>query len=84
MPFIATRAGRVFYEERGSGSPVVLLHAALHDHRDFGLVAERLAGRHRTIAVDWPGHGRSDPVGGTRQASAVLFEEVQRDVVAPA
>ena len=38
MPFIATRAGRVFYEQRGSGVPVVLLHATLHDHRDFDLV----------------------------------------------
>jgi pimeloyl-ACP methyl ester carboxylesterase len=71
----------VFYEQRGSGVPVVLLHATLHDHRDFDLVADRLAARYRTIAVDWPGHGRSDPVAAGRAADAFLFAEVLADLV---
>jgi pimeloyl-ACP methyl ester carboxylesterase len=81
MPFVSTRAGRLFYEQRGSGAPVVMLHAALHDHRDFDLVAGQLAGRYRTIAVDWPGHGRSDPVGEGRGADAFLFAGVLADLV---
>jgi pimeloyl-ACP methyl ester carboxylesterase len=81
MPFTVTRAGRVFYEQRGSGVPVVLLHAALHDHTDFGPVAEALAARYRTIAVDWPGHGRSDPVGGGQEAGAALLAGVLADLV---
>src|SRR5260370_37232977 len=70
MSFVTTTAGRVFCEERGSGVPVVLLHATLHDHRDFDLVAGPLATRYRTIAVDWPGHGRSDPPGRGGAADA--------------
>ena len=81
MPFVATRAGRVFYEQRGIGVPVVLLHATLHDHRDFDLVADRLAARYRTIAVDLPGHGRSDPVDADRAADAFLVAEVLADLV---
>jgi pimeloyl-ACP methyl ester carboxylesterase len=81
MPFATTSAGHVFYEERGSGVPVVLLHATLHDHTDFDPVAERLAARYRTIAVDWPGHGRSDPVGAGRAVDAFVLAEVLADLI---
>jgi len=81
MPFAVTRAGRIFYERRGSGPPVVLLHAALHDHTDFDPVADGLAARYSTIAVDWPGHGRSGPGGEGRPADAFLLAEVLADVV---
>src|SRR6266700_2058454 len=79
MPYTPTSAGRVYYEERGSGLPVVLLHATLHDHRDFGLVAGPLAERYRTIAVDWPGHGRSDP--GATVVDAFLLAAVLAELV---
>jgi pimeloyl-ACP methyl ester carboxylesterase len=81
MPFAATTAGRVFYEERGSGVPVVLLHATLHDHRDFDLVAGPMAARYRTIAVDWPGHGQSDPPVLGRPVDAFRCAAVLADVV---
>jgi pimeloyl-ACP methyl ester carboxylesterase len=81
MPFVSTRAGNVFYADRGSGVPVVMLHATLHDHRDFDLVASPLAGRYRTIAVDWPGHGQSDPVSDGRAPDAFLLAGVLADLV---
>ncbi|MGW6198719.1 alpha/beta fold hydrolase [Kribbella sp. NPDC055110] len=60
MPFVQTRVGQVFYAEQGSGLPVVLLHATLHDHTDFDAVAGPMAAAgYRVLAVDWPGHGRS-------------------------
>jgi len=80
VPFVITSAGRVFYEHRGSGPPVVLLHATLHDHTDFDPVARELAGRYTTIAVDWPGHGQSDPISEGRVADAFLFAEVLADL----
>ena len=81
MSFVATRTGRVFYEQRGTGRPVVMLHAALHDHTDFGPVCERLAARYRTIAVDWPDHGRSDCLPPGQRASASLFAGVLADLI---
>ncbi|HVV21961.1 MAG TPA: alpha/beta fold hydrolase [Pseudonocardiaceae bacterium] len=77
MPYVETRAGRIHYVQRGAGPAVVLLHATLHDHRDFDRVADPLAAHYRTIALDWPGHGRSDPVD---TASPTLFAGVLADV----
>lgn len=60
MAFVQSTAGRVSYQERGSGPPVVLLHATLHDLTDFDAITGPLAARgYRTVAVDWPGHGQS-------------------------
>jgi pimeloyl-ACP methyl ester carboxylesterase len=81
MPTIQTRAGRVAYGEAGSGPTVLLLHATLHDRHDFDPIIEALARRYRTIAVDWPGHGDSDPVEATVEPSAPLFADVLEDVV---
>ncbi|MBO2442693.1 alpha/beta fold hydrolase [Actinomadura nitritigenes] len=84
MPFVQSRAGQVFYTEQGRGRPVVLLHAALHDHTDFDAVAEPLAAAgHRVLAVDWPGHGRSEtPTRGPRSVAAPLLAGVLADLVA--
>ena len=52
---------RLHYVERGSGSPVVLLHGnavSLEDFECSGLF-ERLAREHRVIAFDRPGFGHS-------------------------
>lgn len=81
MPTIQTRAGRVAYSELGSGPTVLLLHATLHDRHDFDPIVEALARRYRTIAVDWPGHGDSDPVDAAVEPSAPLFADVLEDVV---
>jgi pimeloyl-ACP methyl ester carboxylesterase len=81
MPTIQTRAGRVAYSEVGGGPTVLLLHATLHDRHDFDPIVEALARRYRTIAVDWPGHGDSDPVDATVEPSAPLFADVLEDVV---
>jgi pimeloyl-ACP methyl ester carboxylesterase len=49
----------IAYDDRGTGFPVVGLHAITQGSRDFEHVAERLASRWRFIALDWPGQGRS-------------------------
>jgi pimeloyl-ACP methyl ester carboxylesterase len=54
-----TSRGTVFYTDQGSGPPIVLLHAALHDRTDFAAVIEALASGRRVLALDWPGHGDS-------------------------
>jgi pimeloyl-ACP methyl ester carboxylesterase len=81
MPTIQTRAGRVAYNERGTGPTVLLLHANLHDRHDFDPIRHALARRYRTIAVDWPGHGESDPVDATLEPGAPLLADVLEDVV---
>src|SRR5258708_18117071 len=49
----------VDYTDDGSGPPILLLHAALHDRTDYGPVHGALAKGRRVLALDWPGHGES-------------------------
>lgn len=81
MPTIQTRAGRVAYHEAGDGPTVLLLHATLHSRHDFDPIVDALARRYRTIAVDWPGHGDSDPIPAAVEPSAPLLADVLEDVV---
>jgi pimeloyl-ACP methyl ester carboxylesterase len=81
MATIQTRAGRVAYHESGSGPAVLLLHATLHDRHDFDPIVETLARKYRTIAVDWPGHGESDPLAFPMETSSPLVADVLEDVV---
>ena len=81
MPFASVRTGDLYYEEHGSGPPLVLLHANSHDHHDYDAVVPTLSQRYRTIAVDWPGSGESAPPDPPSSASAMLMADVLRDFV---
>jgi len=64
---------RIAVARWGSGPPVVGLHAIGHGARDFEALAARIGDRFEVIALDWPGHGRSDedrrePASATRYA----------------
>lgn len=61
MPIIHTAAGTTAYEEFGVGPPIVLLHATLHDRHDYDSIVGPLAANYRVTAVDWLGHGESQP-----------------------
>jgi len=54
---------RIAFTEKGSGEPVILLHAAMADTEfnwvQFGIL-EALSERYRVISMDFRGHGRSD------------------------
>jgi 4,5:9,10-diseco-3-hydroxy-5,9,17-trioxoandrosta-1(10),2-diene-4-oate hydrolase len=50
---------RLAYGDGGSGPPIVCLHAIGHGGGDFSRLRARFGGRHRVIALDWPGHGHS-------------------------
>ena len=78
MPTLQVRTGEVAYTDIGAGRPILLLHATLHDRHDFDAVIDRLALRHRVIAVDWPGHGGSAPAAGI---TGPLLADVLEDIV---
>ena len=50
------------YEVGGSGAPLLLLHGLGGALSNWVALAPALALRHRVLAVDLPGHGRSDPL----------------------
>jgi pimeloyl-ACP methyl ester esterase len=62
MPLLSSaHAPALFYEDQGSGPPVLLLHGWSRSGADFEALSERLAERHRVIRPDLRGHGRSAP-----------------------
>jgi pimeloyl-ACP methyl ester carboxylesterase len=80
VPTVATRAGAVAYAESGAGPALLLLHATLHDRGDYAAVVPTLSEQARVIAVDWPGHGESDPAS-PHPAGGPWFADVLEDVV---
>jgi len=54
----------LFYERRGAGPPLVLLHGIGHHWRAWEPVLDRLAAHHDVVAVDLPGFGRSPVAAG--------------------
>jgi pimeloyl-ACP methyl ester carboxylesterase len=82
MPSAWTGGGEVFYERRGQGPVVVLLHANLHDHHDYDPVVEKLSAGYTTIAVDWPGHGRSRLSVPPDRVDATLLADSLADLAA--
>jgi pimeloyl-ACP methyl ester carboxylesterase len=49
----------LYFETHGSGRPLILLHGGLGSGEMFGPILPALAERHRVIAVDLQGHGRT-------------------------
>ncbi len=49
----------IAYVDSGEGPPIVFVHGVLADHRQWCFNLPHFARRHRTVAIDLPGHGRS-------------------------
>src|SRR4051794_26168953 len=60
------RPHRVYVEEAGEGTPLLCLHTAGSDGRQYrGLMNDaRVTANHRVIAFDMPWHGKSSPPSG--------------------
>ncbi len=59
-------AYRIYFEENGSGIPLLCLHTAGADSRQYRHVLNdpELASKYRIVAFDMPYHGRSNPPAG--------------------
>lgn len=64
---IATAVGMLAVADHGQGTPVVLWPSLFSDHRLYDHVVRELGDGWRTISVDGPGFGRSDPPAGDVQ-----------------
>jgi pimeloyl-ACP methyl ester carboxylesterase len=68
---------RIWYEEHGSGEPLVLLHGGLADARFFEHNLPALAERFHVFATDQRGHGHTPDVEGP-----ITFELMTQDTIA--
>ena len=60
--FFDWKLGRIFYQKRGSGTPVLLVHGfePSHSSKDLDSLARYLAGKHTVYSIDLLGFGFSD------------------------
>jgi pimeloyl-ACP methyl ester carboxylesterase len=75
--YIEVDGVRTWYDERGNGEPLVLLHGGLSDSRDFTGNLDALADRFRLLLPDRRAHGRTPDVDGP-----ITHELLKRDTVA--
>lgn len=68
---------RVYFEECGSGIPLLCLHTAGSDNRQFRHLLNdgEITSRYRVIAFDMPWHGKSYPPVGFQNADYELTTE---------
>lgn len=77
MPRLADAAGvATWYEDTGTGDPVVLLHGGIEGGESMGFAVGALAGRHRVLVPDRRGHGRTADVEGPYTYRAMADEIV--------
>src|SRR5690348_16079173 len=50
---------RLYYESRGTGRPLILLHGGLMSGESFGPILPALTQEHRVVTVDLQGHGHT-------------------------
>jgi 2-succinyl-6-hydroxy-2,4-cyclohexadiene-1-carboxylate synthase len=68
-------------EQRGSGSPLVVLHGFTQTGRLWGRFGELLSQRHTLVALDLPGHAGSDTVRADLPATADLVHQAVTSVI---
>ena len=61
MPYIAVADGfKIYYEDKGEGKPVVLLHGWSSNRLRYGFTVPEISEKFRVITYDHRGHGASD------------------------
>jgi len=80
---LSGRAHRIYFEEAGAGIPLVCLHTAGADGRQFRhLMADRAVTDHyRVLAFDLPWHGKSTPPDGWQREEYRLTTESYTEAI---
>jgi pimeloyl-ACP methyl ester carboxylesterase len=61
----------LYYEEHGTGEPLVLLHGGIHAGEMFGAILPALSAGRRVITVDLQGHGHTADIDRPLRAEAM-------------
>jgi pimeloyl-ACP methyl ester carboxylesterase len=75
--YVIANGVRMWYADRGTGDPGVLLHGGLTDSRDFAGNLDALADTFRLLLPDRRGHGHTPDVAGP-----ITIELTARDTAA--
>ena len=75
MPFTKFNNKNIHFTDTGQGKVIVLLHGFMESQHIWNLFVNELSGDFRVIAVDLPGHGRSEVL------SEIHTMEIMADMV---
>jgi pimeloyl-ACP methyl ester carboxylesterase len=80
---IAGRPHRIYFEEAGQGRPVLCLHTAGSDSRQWRHILNdaEITANNRIIAFDMPWHGKSLPPEGFQTEEYLLTTEIYMEIV---
>jgi pimeloyl-ACP methyl ester carboxylesterase len=80
MPQVQVNGADIYYEEAGTGTPLLLLHGLLETGRSQAHLMQILARQYRVITPDLRGYGRSEP--GPRTFPPDVYERDTTDMAA--
>lgn len=60
MPCVETNGITTYYEEYGSGPPIIIVHGVMADHQSWAEILQPLTDDYRVILYDLRGHGRTE------------------------
>jgi pimeloyl-ACP methyl ester carboxylesterase len=60
MPLVEVNGVKTFYESKGEGKPLLMVHGAGGCYANWGIQLSELSKKLRAIAIDLPGHGKSE------------------------
>ncbi len=64
--YVEVKGVRTYYERCGHGQPILCLHTAARDCRQYQWLMDELHEEFDVVAFDYPGHGKSWPLPGNR------------------
>jgi len=71
MSFFNFQKKNVFFTDEGKGKAIVLLHGFTESSKIWTSFAKEMAKRYRVIAIDLPGHGKSDCLGNVHSMELI-------------
>lgn len=76
--YITVHGRKIWYTDTGKGTPIVLIHGYLESSEVWDGFGKRLSSSFRVIAVDLPGHGRSQVYSETHsmEMMADIIKEI--------
>lgn len=74
--YIQVNDVKLYYENRGAGQPVILLHGNGEDHKIFEVLIEQLAENYHVYTIDSRDHGKSS------KTDQINYEVMMNDIVA--
>ena len=81
MAFCYIDGARIYYEIEGEGPPVVLVHGAGQDTTSWRYNTPFFASSRMTVALDLPGHGKSEvpepPISSTAEYARVVWGVIE-------